>query len=338
MEHELRAGEEFYFQWHLTERCNLACAHCYQQGHPAPELSLPELLSIVAIMEKALTAWQKVGTLSLTGGEPFLRRNDLFALMRRLDSSPVLGYYDVLTNGSLIGRGDLDSLASCQKLRRVQLSLEGATVGSNDAIRGHGSFESTLNALRLLRQEGVETSIMVTLSRHNAAEIDQIVELASQEGVSTLAFERLIPEGRGTFMASQLLSSEELKRTFSAIHALAMAYPPVRILLYRPLFACLAPEDPTVGALCSAGNNALTLMPDGTLYPCRRLPLPLGNVLKDGLFSVWYSSEILWKLRNPRNLTGKCQSCSFLAKCRGCRAMAFFATGDFLSEDPQCWC
>jgi radical SAM protein with 4Fe4S-binding SPASM domain len=110
-----------------------------------------------------------------------------------------------------------------------------------------------------------------------------------------------------------------------------------RILLYRPLFALLNGHDPTVGAMCSAGTNALTIMHDGTILPCRRLPIPIGNALTDSFYKVWYTSKTLWDIRNPENIKGKCSGCDLLAACRGCRALAYTVTGDYLAEDPQCW-
>jgi len=111
----------------------------------------------------------------------------------------------------------------------------------------------------------------------------------------------------------------------------------IRILLCRPLFALLNGNDPTVGALCSVGNNALTIMHDGTIYPCRRLPIPIGNALTDSFYKVWYTSEVLWNIRNTKNIKGKCSGCDFIPICRGCRAIAYALTGDYLAEDPQCW-
>ena len=144
-------------------------------------------------------------------------------------------------------------------------------------------------------------------------------------------------EGKGKGLRDQLLSPGELRELYENVYHMAIKSNGTRILLYRPLFAQIAPDDPTVGALCSAGNNALTIMPDGTVYTCRRLPIPIGNVLRDGLFSIWYDSEVLWNIRNPQKLGGKCRDCDLLANCRGCRAMAHFCSGDYMAEDPQCW-
>ncbi len=52
--------------------------------------------------------------------------------------------------------------------------------------------------------------------------------------------------------------------------------------------------------MCSAGGNALTILHDGTIYPCRRLPLPLGNVMNDNLFEVFYESPSCGKFESRR--------------------------------------
>jgi len=45
-------------------------------------------------------------------------------------------------------------------------------------------------------------------------------------------------------MADQVLSKNELKRLYENVYALATNDPPVRLLLYRPLFALVASNDP----------------------------------------------------------------------------------------------
>lgn len=330
-------AQHFYFQWHVTERCNRSCRHCYQDGHPSAELPLDDLVKILLRMDEALVKWELPGSLSLTGGEPFVRENDLFALMERIDEISSIAFYDILSNGSFLSEGTVGKLRNCRKLRRVQLSLEGAKNETNDAIRGDGAFDETLRAIRALKKGGLMVSVMTTISRMNWQEIPALIEMLEDEGVDTFAMERLIPEGNGAGLWDQVLRPDELKKLYELTYDLACHKRRLRILLYRPLFALVAPEDSTVGALCSVGNNALAIMPDGTVYPCRRLPIPIGNALRDGFFSIWYGSEVLWRARNPANLGGKCRDCDLLTSCRGCRAMAYFATGDYMAEEPQCW-
>lgn len=334
---ELNALDEFYFQWHITERCNWSCRHCYQDGHPSKELPIEKLIDVFHVMEDAVHKWGKRGSVSLTGGEPFLRKEELYQLMSLLDGSDCFAYYDILSNGSLISESEVERLVTHPKLRRVQVSLEGAKAETNDEVRGPGSYRSVLNAIENLRKSNVDVSVMMTITRRNMDEIPALVEILGQKGVHALALERFILEGHGTDMKDAMLSSKELHGLYEDIYKIAVNGSPLRILLYRPLFALVNRDDPTVGALCSAGNNALTIMPDGTIYPCRRLPISIGSILEDGLYKIWYDSDVLWTLRDPNKLKGKCRDCELLAQCRGCRAMAYFVTDDYMAEDPQCW-
>ncbi len=337
MNAELNPLDEFYFQWHITERCNRHCLHCYQNGHLIEDLPFADLDLMLGHMVEALAKWDKQGSLSFTGGEPFVRPTELLALMDKVDDIRNFAYYDVLTNGSLISDDIAIALKTKRKLRRVQVSLEGSTPEINDAIRGEGSYTETLNSIRKMKKHGLSISVMCTISRINYQDIPALIKVLNNEGVDTFAMERLIPEGKGESLRDQLLSPEELKELYESIYEIALQKKGTRILMYRPLFTLINPDDPDIGALCSVGNNALTIMPDGTLYPCRRLPIPIGNILNDGLFSIWYDSDVLWNIRNPNNIKGKCGDCDLIASCRGCRAMAFYCSGDYLAEDPQCW-
>ena len=71
-------------QWHVTERCNLRCTHCYQESHGGAELDFEQLLGILAQFEELLARWRGTknphsprGHITVTGGEPFVRRDFL---------------------------------------------------------------------------------------------------------------------------------------------------------------------------------------------------------------------------------------------------------------------
>jgi radical SAM protein with 4Fe4S-binding SPASM domain len=334
---EIAPGDEFYFQWHITERCNQRCAHCYHESYASSgELDARGLEEALGEMERALRAWGRVGSFSLTGGEPFMRREELFGLAGLLDASDVTGYYDILTNGALLSKADVARLRDCTKLRRVQLSLEGPTAELNDAVRGPGSFDTTLRAVDMLKDAGLQVAVMMTITKHNLDCLPAMLDLLVEHRVDVFSCERFIPEGEGTGMSQAALTKEDVRQAFETIHALGCKEQRLRVLMYRPLFALMDAGDPTVGAMCSVGVNALTIMHDGTVYPCRRLPIPLGNILKDGLFTIWYDSELLWKVRDSSQIE-KCHGCELVPVCRGCRAMAYFTSGDYCGTDPHCW-
>lgn len=335
---DLTIEQEFYFQWHITEKCNSRCLHCYHESYASEnELSFQELEIVLREIEKALNAWGKSGSISLTGGEPFMRRNDLIALADLIDLSPVIEYYDILTNGILISDEDVVKLQEMRKLRRVQMSLEAPEKSINDAIRGKDAFDSSIDTIRRLKAADRAVSVMMTVTRENITFINDMIELLAAERVDTLAIERFIPEGSGSSMSDKLLTKNEVRTLYEQVHEIGLRERRIRILMYRPLFVLTDENDPTVGAMCSVGTNALTIMHDGTILPCRRLPIPIGHVLKGGIFEAWYDSELLWEIRQSSNLKGKCSDCELLPACRGCRAMAYYATGDYLEEDPHCW-
>ena len=149
------AMDEFYFQWHVTERCNKRCRHCYQNEHYPDDLPLAGLQLVLGRMEEALIKWGRKGSLSFTGGEPLVRRKELFILMQQVDQVSSFEFYALLTNGSLILNDVALALKNQNKLRRVQVSLEGATPETKDAIRGNGSYVETLNSIRTMKSPGL---------------------------------------------------------------------------------------------------------------------------------------------------------------------------------------
>lgn len=329
--------QEFYFQWHITDKCNKRCRHCYHSSYEGIELSEKDLFIVADKMIQAAKAWEKPISLSLTGGEPFVRRKELFSLMERLDNCDFVSHFDILTNGSLITPEDCAEMKKFSRLRRFQLSLEGATPEVNDAIRGNGSFNEIINAIKLLKDHGFTVGIMMTVSRKNMHDGENVLALLQNLHVDTFAIERFIPEGSGVGMREDILTAEELKYVEKKIYDWAIKHDQPHILLFRPLMCLLDPDSDKVGAMCSVGMNALSVMPDGALLPCRRLPIPIGNILHDSLHDVWMQTPLLWQARNPQSYKGKCGKCKHLINCRGCRAQAYALTGDWLADDPQCW-
>lgn len=343
--------DEFYFQWHITEKCNMRCCHCYQANYDGKnEMSLQELKGVADEIFRALNKWQKKGRIALTGGEP-LTSPKLFPLIKYLEKGDEIEKIGILTNGTLINEKTIDNIKAISKLHYIQVSLDGATSETNDKIRGKGSFRKAIKAIRLLNQNGITIRLMFTLHKQNAYEINQLIDLAISEGVDGLTFERLVPYGQGKGMENIILSSEELKDVYQRISDRAdLEYErrsKITILKLRTLFACLdkdgtrdganIPFKKQLGAMCSIGIDSLCFLPDGTVLPCRRLNIPIGNLRKDSIFKIWYTSDILWKIRNKRNLQGKCKDCDLIPRCGGCRAMAYAVNGKYLAEDPQCW-
>lgn len=343
--------EKFCFQWHITEKCNLRCNHCYQDNYTDSEdISIKELKDIANKLLPTLSAWGKKGDISITGGEPFVRK-DLFSFLEYLDSSEEISDLHILSNGTMITDEIVEKLEKFTKLDSIQISLDGSTPKTHDKIRGAGNFEKAIRGIKILVRHGIDVKIMFTLQRCNMKDVPSLIDMAIKEKISGLTIERLVPMGSAKDVKDSLLSPEELRDVFQYISGRAdLEYErgtELRILKYRPLWINIDPsrakaESNTVthkelGAACSIGLDGLCILPDATVLACRRLPIPIGNLKRDSLEKIWFTSDLLWQIRDKHNLKGKCNSCEFIPRCSGCRAMAYACTGDYLAEDPQCW-
>ena len=329
---------DFYFQWHITNVCNNRCKHCYHEDYSSKnEMTREQLSQIADQIEDALEKWNFYSSMSITGGEPFTRKDDLFYLLDYIEKKcERVVHYDILTNGTLISEDDMIKLKVYNKLRRIQVSMEGPTSELHDSVRGVGDFEKVTGAIRKLKSYGFVISVMTTLTKRNMNYIPDLIELLGKLKVDYFALERFMPEGQGEGNKDWTLSKDDTKNIFEYMTDQAFIVKIPHLLLYRTLY-CMCSEDKTIGAMCSAGVSALTILPDATILPCRRLPIPIGNVLKDGIVNTWFNSEVLWKLRDYSSYKGKCNGCEYFLECRGCRSMAYLATGDYMQEDPQCW-
>jgi radical SAM protein with 4Fe4S-binding SPASM domain len=341
----------FGFQWHITDRCNLRCKHCYQDNFLGlHELDLDGLKQVANKIMKTLAKWGKKGDIAITGGEPLVK-TEMLPLVNYLNSADEVVSIDILTNGTLLDADIIKQIRRFDKIRCFQVSLDGASPVTNDSIRGKGSFEKALAGIRLLRENDIIVNVMFTLQRMNTRDVPLIIDLANVEGVSTLTIERMVPTGTGKNLMDQLLMPEEIREVFEHIseHAEQQIKETgsTSISRSRPLWVlCSHNRDPinanlpteiTLGGICSIGLDGLCILPDATVLACRRLPIPIGNLKQDSIEKIWFTSDLLWQIRDKNNLKHKCESCKLIPQCSGCRAMAYAVTGDYLATDPQCW-
>lgn len=337
---------DFFIQWHLTERCNLACRHCYQSDANRSEPALSEIRAVVGEFADMLEAWSEAYGVSfspafnLTGGEPLLR-SDLNQIVELIGETGASVY--ILSNGTLIERGWAERMAALG-VKGVQVSFEGPQ-DIHDSIRGKGSWLAARSGVENLLDAGIPTTLNVTLSRLNAGRMMEMVSLAAAFGAQRLGFSRLVPTGQGRELAETMLTADEVRKLYAEL--LAVDIPGLEIVTGDPVAAQMhAPSTQTIGGAplggCAAGVSGLTLLSDGVILPCRRLEIPLGNIRTDSLREVWATSEVLASLRDQRLYQGRCGACDRWSGCRGCRAIAWAASKvcggeDYLASDPQCF-
>ena len=330
--------QRFYLQWHITNKCNLKCLHCYQKKDQqvCKESSVEELEKVVNVFEHVANKWNISLEVSLTGGEPFTKKKHLYFLLFHLQRKNFVKSINILTNGALINDDDINKLHTIKKLRAIQISLDGHNNIIHDSIRGNGSFKTAIESIKNLKKNKLFVSVMMTLSKKNYLHIRNVYNLLKKLGVDSFGADRFIPFTESNF-DTNILSSKEMEVAVNTMICLKKNGNSPAINTTRPLYCLSSDAEEQIGGPCSIGNGSLCLLPDGTALACRRLPIPLGNILVDGFYSIWYGSRLLWNIRNKDNLKNKCHNCSDLTSCGGCRAMAYALTNDYLEEDPSCW-
>ncbi|MEJ5369925.1 MAG: radical SAM protein [Bryobacteraceae bacterium] len=345
--------------WELTTGCNLRCIHCRAS---ATELMSPEDLNTsecLRIVDQLAPYAPFI--LVLSGGEPLWRR-DVFDIARRAVSHGIR--VALATNGTLVDEAMAERILDAG-IVRVSISLDGADAATHDSFRGHpGAFQSAIRGIRCLQQVGVSTQINTTVSRHNAGQLPEMLELARKLRVDAFHLFLLVPVGCGlTIAEDQSVDGAEAERILnwfydrsldSGMELKATCAPQYyRIARQRRAEARRAgqpvpdqmPHPNHSGhpaALhqmtrgCLAASAVCFISHLGKIQPCGYLPLEAGDLRKQSFEEIWTRSPLFEDMRNLDNLRGKCGICEFKRVCMGCRARAYGFTGDYHDEEPFC--
>jgi radical SAM protein with 4Fe4S-binding SPASM domain len=284
-----------------------------------------------------LQEWDKKACINLTGGEPLLKP-ELFLLLDELNQKSVVEELGIITNGLLMDREVVRRLSVFSKLKKIKISLDGADAKTNDEIRQKGTFEKVIQNISLVKEQSrFEIVFMFTLMKRNFRSLLSLIHLCQDLGVHGLILERFIPWGRGREIMDEVLNKEQWKELVETLLELFSTEMEEHHFNPYQAFQLIFKGDEMelLGAPCVIGRDGLCIMPDGSVFPCRRFPISIGNLLSDSLRQIWEGSKILEKLRTKENLKGKCGRCE-MEDCRGCRSLALSLTGNYLEEDPHC--
>jgi len=329
--------EPFHIQWHITNICNLRCEHCYQDDFSKQkDLDWTGLKRVSDNLLTTIKEWDQTACIHLTGGEPLLKP-ELFPLLRYLDQNPLIDELGIITNGLLFDQEVVEKLSVFPKLKKIKISLDGADAETNDSIRQEGAFKKVVQNIPLIRKESsFEIILMFTVMRRNFRNLPSFFNLSQDLGVYGFIIERFIPWGRGRERMDEVLNKEEWREMVKMLLDFFSIEEENPFLPYQAFQVSFNGGEPELlGAPCVIGVDGLCIMPNGDVFPCRRFPIPIGNLLGTPLTQIWDESETLEKLRKKENLKGKCRRCP-IADCRGCRSLALALTGDLLAEDPYC--
>lgn len=320
--------DRFTIQWHITYECDYHCLHCYNRdrgGH----VTMKEGMSILDGLADFCRERNVAGQVSFTGGNPFLHP-DFFSLYRE---ASLRGFTTVVL-GNPVDSSMLDRLASIQKPEYYQVSLEGLET-HNDSIRGAGNFRSVIDFLPLLRERGIWTVVMLTLTAGNVHQVIPLARLLNGV-VDEFTFNRLSRAGGGSSI--QEVDPGDYRNLIELYLDESLENPVIGFKDSLLNIALRNRGEPLFGGCsgfgCGAAFNFFAVLPDGEVHACRKFHSKLGNIHDSG-FAALYDSETA---RGYRRGSEVCRKCAIRPVCGGCAAVIAGNGGNPRTDrDPYCF-
>lgn len=262
--HSVKKVRPYSFaRFHLTQRCQLECVHCYTNSSPHlpkdGELSVERWIQLVD--EFADNGGQKI---LFTGGEALFYTGCIDIMRRAHDRGLEVTLF---SNGISIPKymNDLKEVVDI-----VQISVDGPDAESHDAIRGPDSFRKAMRAIQMLLDAGIKTRVSTTIMTNNWPAIKHALPgFIGRFENTDLSFRisyGAMSHGRGENL-DHSLDGNEVRRF-------------VDELLTRVKTTENREEGPNVIQKISGCGYAeqLVIAPDGVVYPCHLMSGALGHV------------------------------------------------------------
>ncbi|MER5308526.1 radical SAM protein [Streptomyces sp. NPDC002773] len=243
-------GVAVFARLHLTQACQLECAHCYADSSPHVDRAneLPTARWRRFIDDFAALGGRQV---LFTGGEALMHRGCLELMAAAKEHRMKVTLF---SNGLLIPKlaEQIHPLADL-----VQISIDGPDAESHDAIRGRNSFKHAIAAVEKLAELGTPTRIGMTIVPATWTNwVQKFPQLRDRfAGAPNVVFKftyGIMPHGRGSQIdPTGPASREEVNEFLRSVNG-------------------GAPEITRYMATCGYADQ-MVIGPDGSVYPCHLL-------------------------------------------------------------------
>jgi radical SAM protein with 4Fe4S-binding SPASM domain len=329
-----------YFE--TTRRCNFACDNC-ATGSQLRGRQWGGELTVSQIVDRIFQPAHRLGTRTIifSGGE-FLLRRDAFEL---LEAANEQGFrVHVVSNGSTLTDHVVARLkALLGRNLKITLGINSFDNEENTETRDVGA-DSTLTLIDKLKKERIVINVCVAIGKHTAGSLDATIEKINELKVP---FNRIPFSPRNSTAHDQMLDRATMCHVVHpALRKYYQGYVSLVPFLVSPAtyerYAgqneqnTRVPTNPSVGCWC---GSFYTINPEGEVSVCPMLgdSLSGGNVLEVDLESILFHSDLFKAIVSRKDFGGKCGTCQYNFTCGGCRAMAYYHTGDVTGEDPTCF-
>ncbi len=339
--------------WNFTNRCNLACRHCYSYADPNQEdfLSTDFILAQIPRLKAG-----GIKFVIFSGGEPLIRK-DIFQIAEAMRNEGIVTYLS--TNGLYITPKNVDRIIAT--FNYIGISIDGIEAVHDDFRGLPGAYRKSLDAIALIQKHGGNAGIRFTLTKETEESFYPIFDLAEQIGVDKIYISHLVYSGRGLENLKIDITPEARREYVNFMIDKAFAYHEagrgidivtgnmeMDAVLFLRRFAERYPQLKEEMARRlknwggnSAGRKLVNIDWMGRVKPDPFFPEYIGDMTQKPFDALWLDEEnnLLKRLReHPRRLGGKCADCGVVDICNGgSRSRAWAMSGDLWAEDPSCY-
>jgi radical SAM protein with 4Fe4S-binding SPASM domain len=328
----------------ITDYCNLKCLHCWPQCGPRGRAAGLDPSYLRETIEKFIC--MGVEELCLTGGEP-LTHSAWLSILLFACAQPELKSISMQTNAALLGGAEAAQLAAVEHPGlNIQVSLDGATAGTHDFLRGKGSFAAATRGLRHLVDVGLgsRTTVVFTETERNLSEIPELIIHLKELGIGWFVSGTLVLAQRARHHALSLPTAQQyagLLERYQGDADFRNSYEAMGNVAALEWFK--GRDNPDASQCLSC--QKLYIDGQGQLFPCTMLPLPryaLRDVYQRSARELVAEAADLWselpelsRLRPQR--IAQCLKCENTLHCAGgCLGRAQGPPGDFMRVEDRC--
>jgi radical SAM protein with 4Fe4S-binding SPASM domain len=304
--------------YELTLKCNMKCLHC---GSSAGSQRINELTT-----DEWNTLTKDLYDLgcryiTLLGGEPFLRK-DWFEISNVIKEHGM--DLTIISNGLLIDKEKVEKLRKLN-LHSIAISLDGARPETHDKIRQvNGSFKQSMNAISLLTNAGINTTVITTLNTINFEDLPAIRDFLLDKRI---AWQLQFAAPIGRFSKELMLSKTQFYSAALFIASNRKKYDAKRLrVMGAHCFGYNSQYLPNINVIpiwrgCPAGLSTLGIQSNGGIKGCLSLPDEYceGNLKKETIKDIWNDKNRFAYNRRfkKHDLDGECKNCKYGKTCKG---------------------
>ena len=312
----------------ITYRCNAKCQFCYAGCNCTVnpigndhEMTLAEVKGVLRKIKQDA----KVPSVSFTGGEATLRPDlpEMIAFARSLGMR-----VNLITNGLLSTQDMVDRLVAAG-LHSVQVSIEGASAATHDAIvQIPGSFSRSVAAVHRYLAAGVNVNTNTTINKLNLSEALTYAEFAKRDlKLDAFSMNLMIPTGTGALDDKLLVRYRDIGPVLEEIIACSQRegiefkwYSPTPMCIFNPIVHGLGNKG------CSACDGLVSVGADGQVLPCASYDEPVGSLLDSSFEKIWRGKRAT-DYRKKAQAHDICKACENFHICNGACPLYWRKTG-----------